>query len=52
MIRADYHNGPGYQGQPQLKGNGSGKAGRGQDIFKDPPVRKQFEWQTFKHVCG
>ena len=38
MIRADYRNGPGYQGQPQLKGVGSGKAGRGHDISKDPRV--------------
>ena len=52
MIRADYRNGPGYQGQPQLKGDGAGKAGRGHDISKDPRVRKQVEWQTFKQVCG
>jgi hypothetical protein len=52
MIRADYRNGPGYQGHPQLKGDGAGKAGRGHDISKDPRVRKQVEWQTFKQVCG
>jgi len=52
MIRADYRNGFGYQGQPQLKGDGAGKAGRGHDISKDPRVRKQVEWQTFKQVCG
>ena len=54
MIRADYpsHNGPGYQGQPQLKGDGAGKAGRGHNISKDPRVHKQVEWQTFKQVCG
>ena len=52
MIRADDRNGPGYQGQPQLKADGSGKAGRDHDISKDPRVRKEVEWQTFKQVCG
>jgi len=52
MIRADYRNGFGYQGQPQLKGDGFGKLGRGHEISKDPRVRKQVEWQTFKQVCG
>jgi len=51
MIRTDYHNGPGYQGQPQLKGDGSDKVGRGHNISKDPLVRKQVEWHTFKQVC-
>jgi len=48
MIRTDYRNGPGCQGQPQLKGDGSGKAGHDHHISKDSRVRKQVEWQNMQ----